>query len=259
MTSHLSQPCGKRGFSRMRALPTKVGWLPILAIWNKPKKHPEMDIKHEKKKQKLRHAYRGIQLTSIIINFGSISTSFWTPDFFLDHAMPFAFRPVIFERHRPGPHNCERARWPWAGRALEGKGEEAGRAPTGGAKMVGFFHPKKWTPKKCIRTFPNNPLLGSPAIGFFLPPPTGGCYGELLLPPQKNGRYLFWSEWPLEKHVVAIFLRTRKFQHPGNYTFLKATLPLVQWGFLGWRRMVIDVWCLLYPCNLHAKDCAYRL
>ena len=185
MTSHLSQPCGKRGFSRMRALPTKVGWLPILAIWNKPKKHPEMDIKHEKKKQKLRHAYRGIQLTSIIINFGSISTSFWTPDFFLDHAMPFAFRPVIFERHRPGPHNCERARWPWAGRALEGKGEEAGRAPTGGAKMVGFFHPKKWTPKKCIRTFPNNPLLGSPAIGFFCHPNWGLLWWVTPPPPKK--------------------------------------------------------------------------
>lgn len=128
--------------------------------------------------------------------------------------------------------------------------------PTGEAKMVGFFHPKMGT-KKMYPDIPQQPLAIS-CYRFFCHP-NWGLLWWVTPPPKKNGRCLFWSEWPLEKHVVAIFLRTRKFQHPGNYTFLKATLQLVQWGFLGWRWMVIDVWCLLYPCHLHAKDCAYRL
>ena len=166
---------------------------------------------------------RGIHPTSIIINFVK-KIHFILNSRFLqtDHAMPFAFRPVIFQRHRPTtPHHCEfRARWPGAGRALEGKGEEAQLPNWGSKKWWDFFHPKMDTKKIVSRHSPTNPLL-YPAIGFFATP-TGGCYGELLLPP-KNGRCLFWWEWPGNKHVVAIFWGPGNSNTPGNYTLRKPT------------------------------------
>jgi len=57
------------------------------------------------------------------------------------------------------------------------------------------FSTQKWAPRKCIRTFPNNPLLGSPAIGFFCHP-NWGLLWWVIPPPLKNGRR------PVEKHVV---------------------------------------------------------
>lgn len=192
-------------------------------------------------------AYIQHQLSSIL---WKKSTSFWTPDFFkrtmqcllpsgLSSSNDTADLDPTTASSEPGdPEPAE----PWKER-VKRRGH-----PTGEAKMVGFFHPKKWAPKKCIRTFPNNPLL-YPAIGFFCHP-NWGLLWWVTPPPQKNGRYLFWSEWPGNEHVVAIFLRTRKFQHPRKLHVEKTHPdPLVQWGFLGWRWMIgsrIDGdWCMI--------------
>lgn len=117
------------------------------------------------------------------------STSFWTPDFFkrtmqcllpsgLSSSNDTADLDPTTASSEPGdPEPAE----PWKER-VKRRGH-----PTGEAKMVGFFHPKMGTQKIVSGHSPNNPLL-YPAIGFFATP-TGGCYGELLLPPKMAGTF----------------------------------------------------------------------
>lgn len=155
-----------------------------------------------------------------------------------DHAMPFAFRPVIFQRHcRFGPHNCEfRARWPGAGRALEGKGEEAG-PPNWGSKNGGIFPPKNGHPKNCIRTFPKQPLAIS-------------CYRFFCHP---NWGLLWWVTPPPQKWQVPFLVRMTRKQTRGSYFFEDPEIPTppqtIRWenppgsvGAMGIFGLEVDDW-----------------
>ena len=138
-------------------------------------------------------AYIQHQLSSIL---WKKSTSFWTPDFFkrtMQCLLPSGLSsdpndtadldPTTASSEPGDPEPAE----PWKERVKR-------RATQLGKQKWWDFSTQKWAPKKCIRTFPNNPLL-YPAIGFFATP-TGGCYGELLLPPKKMAGAFFGQNDP---------------------------------------------------------------
>lgn len=76
---------------------------------------------------------------------------------------------------------------PWKERVKRRAGPQLGEQ-----KWWDFSTQKNGHPKNVSGHSPTNPLL-YPAIGFFATP-TGGCYGEILLPPKKmagRGSYFF--------------------------------------------------------------------
>ena len=140
-------------------------------------------------------AYIQHQLSSIL---WKKSTSFWTPDFFkrtmqcllpsgLSSSNDTADLDPTTASSEPGdPEPAE----PWKERVKRRAGPQLGKQKNGG-----IFPPKKMSTKKMYPDIPQQPLAIS-CYRFFFATPTGGCYGELLLPPKKMAGTFFGQNDP---------------------------------------------------------------